>query len=145
MNKKYLIFIVQATADLIKANEECGGKALVHCIFGVSRSVTLCMAYLMMYLSSKKTDKNLENPTTMGVYEALDYIRTKRSIARPNPGFMKQLVEFEKQVIGGFQNNDTAEDGDETEDVMIEEDKITHSIVQLTKSIRASNKENIEN
>ena len=99
----------------------------------------------MMFLSSKKTDKNQDNPVTMGVYEALDYIRSKRAIARPNPGFMKQLVEFEKQVMEGFQDNDTTVDANETENVMIEEDKVTHSIVQLTKSIRASNKENIRN
>ena len=129
---------------MIKANEENGGKALVHCIFGVSRSVTLCMAYLMMYLNSKKSDnKNQSIPITMGVYEALDYIRTKRCIARPNPGFIKQLVEFETQVRQGFQDNNILDHDKETDNVMIEEDKDTKAIIQLTKSMRASNKENI--
>ena len=83
----------------------------------------------------------MSTPKTMGIYEALDYIRTKRSIARPNPGFMKQLVEFEAQVVGGFQDINIADDVNETENVMMEEDKVTKSIVQLTKSIRESKKE----
>ena len=102
------------------------------------------MAYLMMYLNSKKTDsKNQSHPKTMGVYEALDYIRTKRCIARPNPGFLKQLVEFETHVLGGFQDNNIVDHDNETDNVIIEEDKNTKSIIQLTRSIRESNKENI--
>ena len=79
----------------------------------------------------------------MGVYEALDYIRTKRCIARPNPGFLKQLVEFENQILGGFQDNNIADRDNDLDNVMIEEDKDTKSIIQLTRSIRQSNKENI--
>ena len=73
---------------------------MVHCICGVSRSVTLCIAYLMVYVNSNNIQSTAQNKcATMGVYEALDYIRTKRRIARPNPGFMIQLVQFEKRMF----------------------------------------------
>jgi hypothetical protein len=128
---------LQATADLIRANEECRGKTLVHCIFGVSRSVTLCMAYLMTYLTSNKTNPlNEAKCCTMGVYEALDYIRTKRGIARPNPGFMKQLVQFEKQM------SETQENIDNVENDNAFNNKVTNSIIELTQSFRSINKEN---
>ena len=133
---------MQATADLIKANEERGGKALVHCIFGVSRSVTLCISYLMMYMKSNKIQSTGENKnTTMGVYEALDYIRTKRCIARPNPGFLKQLVEFEKQ-IPELQADDTTM-GKDISDTTDEEEKVINSVIQLTKSLQTMPKEKI--
>ena len=136
------MLFLQATADLIRANEEGGGKTLVHCIFGVSRSVTLCMAYLMMYLESDKK-KTLDGKCcgTMGVYEALDYIRTKRCIARPNPGFMKQLVQFERQ-ISEIQDID-AKGVDDMNDTLIDDNSVTNSIVQLTKSFLSLNKENL--
>lgn len=36
-------------ADLINENTNCGKRTVVHCIAGVSRSATLCIAYLMKY------------------------------------------------------------------------------------------------
>lgn len=132
----------KATADLIRANEESGGKTLVHCIFGVSRSVTLCMAYLMMYVKSNKVPSAAQNKNAaMGVYEALDYIRTKRCIARPNPGFMTQLVQFEKQ-IPEIPDVD-ADSGNAITNTIIDENKFTKSIIQLTKSLRSLTKENV--
>lgn len=56
-------------------------KILVHCICGVSRSVTLACAYLIY--------KYHMSPT-----QALEHIQNKRPIANPNPGFMEQLKQF---------------------------------------------------
>ena len=36
-------------ADLINENVKEGRRCLVHCIAGVSRSASLCIAYLMKY------------------------------------------------------------------------------------------------
>ena len=57
-------------------------RVLVHCVMGISRSVSLVCAYLMKSKgwSAQKT---------------LDHIRMTRLEADPNAGFRQQLVEYE--------------------------------------------------
>ena len=62
-----------------------GKKTIVHCIAGISRSVSLCAAYLMMYGNKK-------------AFEAIEYIQAKRSWANPNPFFRSQLKEFKTEL-----------------------------------------------
>lgn len=62
-----------------------GGRVLVHCNAGVSRSVSIVTAYLM---STKK----------LTVQQALDVVRSCRPSAKPNQGFMKQLEVFEEFI-----------------------------------------------
>lgn len=57
-------------------------KCLVHCKMGVSRSASTVIAYAM-----KEFGWPLE--------KAYNYVKQKRSITRPNAGFMKQLSEYE--------------------------------------------------
>lgn len=64
------------------------GSVLVHCNAGISRSTTIIVAFLM---KEKK----------MGLNEALELVRVARPIAKPNPGFMKQLRTYEKDLIDG--------------------------------------------
>ena len=64
------------------------GSVLVHCNAGISRSTTIILAFLM---KEKK----------MGLNEALELVRIARPIAKPNPGFMKQLRTYEKDLIDG--------------------------------------------
>ena len=60
-------------------------NVLIHCICGVSRSITLIIAYFIYkFRISPKI--------------ALDYIQTKRPIANPNEGFMKQLEIYYEQL-----------------------------------------------
>ncbi|XP_030631651.1 dual specificity protein phosphatase 22-B [Chanos chanos] len=59
-----------------------GEGCLVHCLAGVSRSVTLVTAYIMTV-------------TGLGWQEALAAIRVARPCAGPNAGFQRQLQEFE--------------------------------------------------
>jgi len=61
------------------------GKVLIHCIRGVSRSATIVAAYLMIALH-------------MSAEEAVQKIREKRPIARPNYGFMMQLSMYEANM-----------------------------------------------
>ncbi|XP_067938819.1 dual specificity protein phosphatase 3-like [Watersipora subatra] len=61
-----------------------GGKILVHCRAGASRSATVVIAYLM--LKQHKT-----------VSEATQLVRAKREIA-PNPGFLRQLCKLQEQI-----------------------------------------------
>ena len=62
-----------------------GGKVLVHCHQGVSRSCSYCMAYLML------RDK-------LTYHQAYTDVKAKRGIANPNLGFASQLIDWEKRL-----------------------------------------------
>ncbi|KAM4678315.1 dual specificity protein phosphatase 26 [Discoglossus pictus] len=61
-----------------------GGKVLVHCAVGVSRSATLVLAYLMIHHN-------------MTLVEAITTVKDKRSII-PNRGFLGQLVDLDNKL-----------------------------------------------
>lgn len=67
-----------------------GGKVYVHCISGMSRSVTLVMAYLLAKNASQKCKKN--------VSDILSYVQARRRVANPNSGFIKQLNQFQEYM-----------------------------------------------
>lgn len=62
-------------------------SVLVHCTMGMSRSASIVLAYLV----------KCENMTLI---EAFEYVKQRRPVASPNPGFMLQLVQFEHKVRG---------------------------------------------
>ncbi|KAJ8415484.1 hypothetical protein AAFF_G00424640 [Aldrovandia affinis] len=74
-------------ADKIHRVEEQHGRVLVHCSAGVSRSATLCLAYLMKYRS-------------MTLVDAHCWVKSRRPIVRPNNGFWKQLIDYEYKIYG---------------------------------------------
>ncbi|XP_010287086.1 PREDICTED: dual specificity protein phosphatase 5, partial [Phaethon lepturus] len=76
----------QEAIDFIDYVRRTGGKILVHCEAGISRSPTICMAYLM-----KMKKLRLE--------EAFDYIKQRRSLISPNFGFMGQLLQYESEIL----------------------------------------------
>jgi len=76
-------------ADFIhNAIEEEKGIVFVHCFAGISRSTTSVLAYLMKHRG-------------MGLLEAKNFVKSKRSIIWPNPGFMQQLTAFSKRLTTG--------------------------------------------
>ncbi|XP_010532705.1 PREDICTED: dual specificity protein phosphatase 1 isoform X1 [Tarenaya hassleriana] len=74
-------------AGFIDEAKKQGGGVLVHCFVGRSRSVTVVVAYLM-----KKHGMTLS--------QALQHVKSKRPVASPNAGFIKQLEELEKLLLG---------------------------------------------
>ena len=57
---------------------ENGGKVLVHCVYGVSRSSSIVISYVMHKYS-------------ISYQEAYELVKSKRPIISPNSGFTKQL------------------------------------------------------
>jgi len=91
-----------AALDFIKM-----GPTLVHCYAGVSRSVTICAAYLMRKYN-------------LSAQEAVNRIKSIRSIASPNFGFIKQLEQFEeelkkKQCAADPDNDSDSDSGNESD------------------------------
>lgn len=97
-DKEYLCILASDTPsqDLIQFFPECidfihkarldGGGVIVHCLAGISRSVTVTAAYLMTV-------------TTLGWRDAINAIRGARNAANPNFGFQKQLQAYENEGL----------------------------------------------
>ncbi|KAM0795897.1 protein-tyrosine phosphatase-like protein [Usnea florida] len=89
-----MLSIFGATCDLIEEKRAEGKKVLVHCRMGISRSVTLVMAYLMRAWG-------------VGFAEAQIFVKGKRPMASPNRGFCEQLRVWQaceygvEQIIDG--------------------------------------------
>eukprot|EP00727_Mastigamoeba_balamuthi_P010245 m51a1_g5843 putative leucine-rich repeat-containing protein (303) ;mRNA; f:314090-315058 len=76
--------IAQHFAQFVAFVEEArarGGRVLVHCAYGISRSATLAAAYVMARRG-------------LDAARALEWVRSCRPIARPNPGFVQALRRF---------------------------------------------------
>lgn len=77
-----LLEILPRALEFIEAAREAGGKTLVHCFAGKSRSSSVCIAYLM------KTER-------LNLLEALRFVRARRQVVMPNTGFLTQLKQLE--------------------------------------------------
>ena len=67
--------------NFIDKARNSGGRVLVHCLAGRSRSASVCTAYMMMMQKC-------------GLDEALGVLRAIRPWVCPNEGFLKMLQEF---------------------------------------------------
>ena len=63
------------------------GKILVHCICGASRSATILASYIIYKAKGK-----------VNVSDALKYLKQKRELVDPNPGYIKQLEKYSKII-----------------------------------------------
>src|SRR5262249_24677286 len=77
----------QETADFIDKAIQSGGRVLIHCMVGLSRSATITLSYLMI-----KRGLTLK--------EAVSQVRRHREI-RPNDGFLRQLIDLEYKIKSG--------------------------------------------
>ncbi|XP_007564607.1 dual specificity protein phosphatase 26-like [Poecilia latipinna] len=76
----------QEAADFIHRGLNTGGKVLVHCHVGVSRSATLVLAYLML-------------KQKLSLVEAICAVKDNRGVI-PNRGFLRQLIKLDGQLFG---------------------------------------------
>nr|XP_009925505.1 PREDICTED: dual specificity protein phosphatase 14 isoform X1 [Haliaeetus albicilla] len=76
-----------SVADKINSVARKHGATLVHCAAGVSRSATLCIAYLMKYHK-------------VSLFEAYNWVKSRRPVIRPNVGFWRQLIDYERKLFG---------------------------------------------
>ncbi len=68
--------------DAVKSK---GGRVFLHCHAGISRSATVCIAYIMKHLA-------------FDLSGAYDHVKGKRPRVSPNLHFMGQLVEFQRRL-----------------------------------------------
>ncbi|CAK1544527.1 unnamed protein product [Leptosia nina] len=71
-------------ANFIDDGISRGGRVLVHCMMGVSRSATCAIAFLMLKRG-------------MTLAEALALVRSRRDI-HPNEGFIRQLQDLDREL-----------------------------------------------
>ncbi|XP_027024531.1 dual specificity protein phosphatase 5 [Tachysurus fulvidraco] len=90
----------QEAIDFIDEVKREGGKVLVHCEAGISRSPTICMAYLM------KTQR-------LRLEEAFDAVRQRRAVISPNFSFMGQLLQFENEVLASVPDSNMENSNDQ--------------------------------
>ncbi|CAI4229887.1 unnamed protein product [Auanema sp. JU1783] len=81
----YIYPHLELQSDQIQAIIVDGGRVLVHCVAGVSRSAAICLAYLLKYRCRSLRD-------------AYHLMKSKRPMVRPNLGFWRQLIAFEQNV-----------------------------------------------
>ncbi|ESO98300.1 hypothetical protein LOTGIDRAFT_114339, partial [Lottia gigantea] len=81
-----LHFWFKDAIQFIEEEKKDGGKILVHCKGGVSRSATVCLAYIMY-------------TRCVGLEDAFDFIKSRRDSISPNANFMMQLYDYEKLVV----------------------------------------------
>lgn len=76
----------EATSAFIEDHIRGGHSVLVHCHAGISRSATVCMAYLMRYRD-------------LSMDQAYAVVEVVRDVIYPNDGFYKQLQAYEKTLL----------------------------------------------
>eukprot|EP00047_Mylnosiga_fluctuans_P001556 m.220889 g.220889 ORF g.220889 m.220889 type:complete len:354 (+) comp10476_c0_seq1:82-1143(+) len=78
-----ILSVIPTAIDFIQTARESGGRILVHCLAGISRSSAMVIAYIMW-----RGHHSLP--------EAYDIVRAHRACASPNLNFMGQLLVFGK-------------------------------------------------
>lgn len=74
-------------ADRIAREARRGGKTVVHCMAGISRSATMVLAYLVKHHG-------------MSLSAAYEYVLSIRPCIHPNTGFWRQLIAYEEARRG---------------------------------------------
>lgn len=97
LNVKHIVFEDSEDENLLEYLNECvdyifgviksGGNILIHCIGGVSRSASVCIAYMVKY-------------EKLTLRKAYFHVLHRRHGISPNLGFWGQLVIYEEKLRG---------------------------------------------
>lgn len=79
--------VLHSAADKIDEIVKSQGKVLVHCVRGISRSVTACLAYFVKYAN-------------LSLRDSYKLVKSRRSVARPHQGFWRCLLGLEESIRG---------------------------------------------
>jgi protein tyrosine phosphatase (PTP) superfamily phosphohydrolase (DUF442 family) len=63
------------------------GKILIHCMCGASRSATILASYIIY-----------KGHGSVNVNDAINFLKQKRNIIDPNPGYIKQLKKYYNEL-----------------------------------------------
>lgn len=75
----------QLVFQTVEEQKKIGGKVLIFCGMGISRSASFVVAYLMC----------IEKMTLLNAYK---HVQQARNIICPNIGFFKQMIELEEKL-----------------------------------------------
>jgi len=96
-----------SAAQFIDDEIRSGGRVLVHCAAGISRSCTLLLAYLMKYRQ-------------FDLRKSFNLVKASRRVVRPNNGFFQKLIDYERSIFGEDRQPSVRmvkhSEGDENED-----------------------------
>ena len=70
----------------LDAAKSAGGRCLVHCLVGASRSVSICLAFMIA-------------KAMMTLRVAFAQCKVARPIAKPNRHFCTELIAYEQQLL----------------------------------------------
>ncbi|KAH0952570.1 hypothetical protein HN011_003617 [Eciton burchellii] len=87
MPREDLLTHLEESYEFIDRALESSGRVLVHCYFGVSRSATVVIGYMMKKHELSFTD-------------TFQIVKSKRRFVAPNPGFVAQLRLYEDMNYG---------------------------------------------
>ncbi|KAK4186749.1 protein-tyrosine phosphatase-like protein [Podospora australis] len=105
-----ILAVADEACKIIESVKSLKGKVLVHCFAGISRSPSIIAAYLM-------------KSEGMTLRQSLEALIRARDQVKPNTGFLRQLFDMEKELLGnkgipsipsfkrliGYGSNDTLE------------------------------------
>jgi serine/threonine/tyrosine-interacting protein len=91
--KDSMIFYLKSALKTIDDAIGAGGRILVHCMGGISRSPTVVVAYVMWKLGLRLT-------------AAMEYVRGRRACIDPNWVFYGDLVKFEEGLFRQMEMGD---------------------------------------
>ncbi len=97
--KENLLARLQSALEFIHSARLSGGRILVHCFAGVSRSVSVTIAYFMW-------------ANHLSLQAAMELVREHRECASPNLNFIGQLMMFEQTLTRASSAASTPENSD---------------------------------
>ena len=85
-NSNIGVFFEDASSFInLALQEHPNNKILLHCHAGVSRSATIAISYFMIY-------------KRMSFEDAFQFVKSRRNVINPNPGFLQSLLEYQKKL-----------------------------------------------